>query len=118
MSFLNMGRRAQNPLKPVPVASPENSGDTPQAAASTIPHQPVEVSPDAAPAAASGPHVVPAGETLLSVYELVTKLGVSRSSILAWEKDGSFPTSILIGRKLRRWRRSEVETWIAQRHAP
>jgi len=51
---------------------------------------------------------------LLSAKDLATILGVDRSTIWAWDGSGKLgPLPVRIGSKCTRWRRREIEDWVA-----
>jgi len=56
----------------------------------------------------------------LKVGDLTKWLGVSRSAIYIWVKEGHFPKPVVLGphtdkNSTTRWLRSEVEKWLANR---
>lgn len=54
---------------------------------------------------------------LLKTHEVASLLGVDRTCIWCWYTTGKFPKPIKLGRATR-FRRSDVEAWIASRPAP
>ncbi|MGD9671560.1 MAG: helix-turn-helix transcriptional regulator [Hyphomicrobiaceae bacterium] len=54
-------------------------------------------------------------DTLLSIGEVTTIVGASRSTIYAWLKQGLFPPPIRIGPRRVAWRTSEIQAWIDSR---
>ena len=54
------------------------------------------------------------GTLLLTADHLAKLLCVSRLSIWRWRAAGRLPAPLRIGRVIR-WRRSEIETWLAAR---
>ena len=57
---------------------------------------------------------------ILRVRDLTALLGVARSTIWKWTKDGAFPAPVRLGGQTSRmigWRRSDVEAWIRSRPA-
>jgi|YNPMSStandDraft_1061717.scaffolds.fasta_scaffold55162_1 excisionase family DNA binding protein len=52
-------------------------------------------------------------ERLLKVEEVATTVGLSRACIWRWAARGRFPQPIRLGNKTTRWKRSDVEAWIA-----
>ncbi len=50
---------------------------------------------------------------LLRLSEVVVLTGLSRSSIYRKMRDGSFPEPLKIGMRAVRWRKSEIEAWLA-----
>ena len=53
-------------------------------------------------------------ERLVDTKEVCRRTCLSRTSIWAMEKDGTFPRATRIGRAVR-WRPSEVNAWIRER---
>jgi prophage regulatory protein len=51
-------------------------------------------------------------EQLLRMHDVVTRIGLKKSSIYAKIQQGSFPRPVKIGRATM-WRASELEAWIA-----
>jgi len=47
--------------------------------------------------------------------QLNKQLGVSRSSIWAWVKNGSFPKPIKLGKNCTAWNSSDIDNWIEER---
>ena len=58
-------------------------------------------------------NAVPPVRLLLSVKAVAAALGISERSIWRLSDTGELPAPIRVGR-LRRWRRSSIENWIAQ----
>lgn len=50
-------------------------------------------------------------EKHLRSQEIVERLGIGRSTLFRWVKEGSFPQPIRAGRRFTRWRLSDVERW-------
>ena len=44
-------------------------------------------------------------------------LGISRQTLITYQKKYGFPTPIRIGPQTQRWRRSEIEAWLDSRKA-
>lgn len=57
------------------------------------------------------PHTLPRLEDIKSISD---RLGIGRSTIYAWVKEGQFPPPTKLG-KSARWVTSEVNTWISER---
>ncbi len=55
-------------------------------------------------------------EKLLDINEVAAILAVSTRALWQWAADGKFPQAIQLGR-LRRWRRADVEGWLASQAA-
>jgi len=47
--------------------------------------------------------------------QLKKQLSVSRSSIWAWVKEGSFPKPIKLGKNCTAWNSSDIDNWIEER---
>ena len=47
--------------------------------------------------------------------QLKQQLSVSRSSIWAWVKEGSFPKPIKLGKNCTAWNAEEVHAWVQSR---
>ena len=47
--------------------------------------------------------------------QLKKQLSVSRSSIWAWVKNGSFPKPIKLGKKCTAWNADDVHAWVQSR---
>jgi prophage regulatory protein len=47
--------------------------------------------------------------------QLKQQLSVSRSSIWAWVKDGSFPKPIKLGKNCTAWNSDDVHAWVEKR---
>jgi prophage regulatory protein len=56
----------------------------------------------------------PRGECLLRFPVVAERVGLSRTSIYGFIKDGSFPVPVKTGRGSR-WLASEIDAWIAAR---
>ena len=59
---------------------------------------------------------MPDGDRIIRLPELLAITGVSASSILRWERTGTFPCRILIGDRSVGWRYSQIADWIASRN--
>jgi prophage regulatory protein len=53
-------------------------------------------------------------DRLLNVKEVTQITSMSRSSIYAKMKEGSFPAQILLGHRTARWKASAVQDWLRQ----
>jgi prophage regulatory protein len=53
--------------------------------------------------------------TILRRKQVEVRTGLSRSTIYAMMRDGSFPAPVALGAKAVGWLQSEVEQWIAER---
>lgn len=47
--------------------------------------------------------------------ELEQRLGISKSSIYAWTKAGTFPAPLKLGQRAVGWRASNIQAWLAGR---
>ena len=47
--------------------------------------------------------------------QLKKQLSVSRSSIWAWVKEGTFPKPIKLGKNCTAWNSADIEKWIEER---
>ena len=50
--------------------------------------------------------------------EVLTILGVARSTLYVWRRSGHFPHGIQIGPNVVAWRESELRRWMLDRNAP
>ena len=50
----------------------------------------------------------------LSERQLCARLGVSRTTLWRWMKDGHLPHSVQIGPRCVRWRLEDIEQWEAE----
>lgn len=62
----------------------------------------------------------PSKDQYLNVGDLADWLGVSRTAIYIWVKEGHFPKPVVLGpstgkNSTTRWLRSEVDEWLANR---
>lgn len=55
---------------------------------------------------------------LICQRDLCRFIGVSRSTLFRWEKDGSFPRRLRIGQRRIAWRLTDVEDWLKSRRTP
>jgi len=54
-------------------------------------------------------------ETILRSHDVVRLLNVSRSSLYAWMRAGSFPKPVKLGERAVGWRVSTINAWIETR---
>ena len=54
-------------------------------------------------------------DRLITIKEILKLLGVSQATLYKWIEDGHFPRAMAFGGRTRRWWRSEVLEWIAER---
>lgn len=52
---------------------------------------------------------------LLTILVVVDLVGLSKSTVLRMARSGLFPPSVELSPRLRRWRRLDVEKWLANR---
>lgn len=57
------------------------------------------------------------GDSILRLPQVVTKTGLSRSTIYALQKHGEFPKAIQLGGRAVGWLSSEISQWLAERAA-
>ena len=54
-------------------------------------------------------------DVYLRIDDIVHRLGISKSSIYAWVKEGEFPPQKKLGKRIARWKESDVNQWLAER---
>jgi prophage regulatory protein len=54
-------------------------------------------------------------ERFIRLPEVVRRVGISRSSVWLWVRQGRFPRPVRVGPRVTCWRESEVDRWIAER---
>ena len=64
---------------------------------------------------ASQPSPKPIDADFISASELLPHLPCSRGSLYTWSRCGQFPQPISFGIRKFRWRRSDVDAWLAAR---
>lgn len=52
---------------------------------------------------------------ILRTDEVAERLGVSRTTLWRWEREGDFPDRIKLGPNSVGWRESDLEDWLEQR---
>lgn len=57
----------------------------------------------------------PADQRVLRLRHVLTRTGLSRSTIYAWIEQGEFPRSIQLGPRAVGWLSSDIEAWLGQR---
>ncbi|MGC6448688.1 MAG: helix-turn-helix transcriptional regulator [Rubripirellula sp.] len=50
----------------------------------------------------------------ISASDICTRLSIARSTINKWQQDRNFPLPVKIGNYCNRWRKAEVDSWVAQ----
>ena len=56
-------------------------------------------------------------DRLLKTREVMEMLGVARSTIYEKMRIGDFPTPIKLGVRDNRWRKAEIEAWLANKES-
>ena len=51
---------------------------------------------------------------MMDKNEVLRLLGITQCSLHRWVRAGKFPAPIALSPKVHRWRRGEVEAWIAR----
>jgi prophage regulatory protein len=51
------------------------------------------------------------------IAEVAEKVGLGKSTILAWESQGKFPRAIRLSPTLRVWLEEDIHKWILAKHA-
>ena len=59
--------------------------------------------------------IEPSRDRILRLPDVKARTGLSRSSIYAYIKDGSFPQHISLGERSVGWYESEIDGWVASR---
>lgn len=59
----------------------------------------------------------PAPRRVLRLPEVITKTGLSRTTLYTMSKAGQFPESISLGGKAMGWIEAEIDAWIEERMA-
>lgn len=54
-------------------------------------------------------------EDLLRLPQVISRTGLSRSSIYQASADGKFPRPVALGARAVGWKRSEIDAWVAGR---
>lgn len=55
---------------------------------------------------------------LLRVPDLCEMLGVSRKTLWAWRRAGTFPEPVRLGERLIAWRPEDITRWLEDQAAP
>jgi prophage regulatory protein len=59
-------------------------------------------------------HHPSAPERLITIAEVVDRVGVNRSTVYRRIRTGEFPPPVHLGTRTSRWRESEVNAWIGK----
>ena len=54
-------------------------------------------------------------ERILRRPEIEARIGLSRSTIYQWMKEGRFPAPVKLGERMVGWRESEIAAWLDAR---
>ena len=54
-------------------------------------------------------------DKFLKQAEVLEAVGLSRQFVYKLRKSGSFPEPVILGKAALRWRKSEIDTWMASR---
>ena len=54
-------------------------------------------------------------EQLLRDREVVERLGIGKNLMWEWTRTGYFVQPVRLGKRVTRWRASEVDAWIAEK---
>ena len=50
----------------------------------------------------------------ISASDICTRLSIARSTINKWQETRNFPLPVKIGNYCNRWRKAEVDSWVAE----
>ena len=50
----------------------------------------------------------------ISAADICARLSIARSTVNKWQKDRNFPLPVTIGNYCNRWRKAEVDSWVAE----
>ncbi|WP_175908020.1 AlpA family phage regulatory protein [Burkholderia sp. BCC1640] len=50
---------------------------------------------------------------VLRIIDVIEAVGVKKSTIYQWVKDGKFPVPLRLGTRSVGWRQSDVESWLS-----
>ena len=59
----------------------------------------------------------PTAHTLIKCHEIQADFTLSRATIYRWMKEGKFPKPIHLGTNMVRWKKSDIDDWLAEREA-
>ena len=59
----------------------------------------------------------PTANTLIKCHEIQADFTLSRATIYRWMKEGKFPKPIHLGTNMVRWKKSDIDNWLAEREA-
>jgi prophage regulatory protein len=59
----------------------------------------------------------PTAHTLIKCHEIQADFTLSRATIYRWMKEGKFPKPTHLGTNMVRWKKSDIDNWLAEREA-
>lgn len=59
----------------------------------------------------------PTAHTLIKCHEIQANFTLSRATIYRWMKEGKFPKPIHLGANMVRWKKSDIDNWLAEKEA-
>mgnify|MGYP000315344389 FL=1 len=59
----------------------------------------------------------PTAHTLIKCHEIQADFTLSRATIYRWMKEGKFPKPIHLGANMVRWKKSDIDNWLAEKEA-
>ena len=59
----------------------------------------------------------PTAHTLIKCHEIQADFTLSRATIYRWMKEGKFPKPIHLGTNMVRWKKSDIDNWLAEKEA-
>ena len=59
----------------------------------------------------------PTAHTLIKCHEIQADFTLSRATIYRWMKEGKFPKPIHLGANMVRWKKSDIDNWLAEKDA-
>lgn len=64
-------------------------------------------------AQAGAPAATPQGEALLKIQAVLQRTSLSKSTLYAKIKEGTFPEPVRLGARCSRWKSSELDNWLS-----
>jgi predicted DNA-binding transcriptional regulator AlpA len=58
---------------------------------------------------------IKARDRLVAIAEVQAMLGVGKATIYRWIEKADFPKALKLGPQVRRWRKGDIEQWVASR---